>query len=192
MIRRNYNNYLIFIKRNKLQPIVDVAIFGIITIVFHYLWWNGLKEFLLNFMAFRNMEAFLAHQVFLPSAWIMENILHYTTTAADNTIYLENNSYVAVVGSCSGLKQFYQWTVLMILFPGPWKKKLWYIPLGIVTIHVVNILRIVILCVVSVHWPQQWDLIHEWVLRPFFYVVIFGMWVLWVERMRKREVKIEV
>lgn len=188
MIRRNYNNYLIFIKRNKLQPIVDVAIFGIITIVFHYLWWNGLKEFLLNFMAFRNMEAFLAHQVFLPSAWIMENILHYTTTAADNTIYLENNSYVAVVGSCSGLKQFYQWTVLMILFPGPWKKKLWYIPLGIITIHVVNILRIVILCVVAVHWPQQWDFIHEWVLRPFFYVVIFAMWVVWVEKIRKREV----
>lgn len=185
MVREYYHSYIAFIKKYKLQPIVDVGIFAIITVVFHYLWWHGLKEFLLNFLAFRDTEAFLAHQVFLWSAWIMENILQYTITTADNTIYLENNSAVAVVGSCSGLKQFYQWTVLMVLFPGPWKKKLWYIPTGIIIIHMVNILRIVILCVVAVHWPQNWDFIHEWVLRPFFYVVIFVMWVVWVEKIKR-------
>lgn len=83
-------------------------------------------------MAFQNMEAFLAHQVFLPSAWIVENILQYNITTHDDTLFFGNNGYVAVEGSCSGLKLFYQWFVLMILFPGPWKKKLWYIPLGLI------------------------------------------------------------
>ena len=186
MIKEYYTNYKTFIKKHKLQPFVDIAIFGIITVVFHFLWWNGLKSFLLNFMAFQQTEAFLAHQVFLPSVWIVENVLRYTIQSFDNTLFFENNGYVAVEGSCSGLKQFYQWTVLMILFPGPWKKKLWYIPTGILIIHIVNIFRIVTLSVVVVHWPQQWHFIHEWILRPFFYVVIFGMWVYWVERMVNR------
>ena len=190
MVRDVFREYSKFVKKYKLQPIVDVAIFAIITVCFHYIWWHGLKGFLLNFADFRQMEAFLAHQVFLPSAWIVENILQYDITTHDNTLFFGNTGYVAVEGSCSGLKQFYQWTVLMILFPGPWKKKLWFIPSGILVIHIVNIIRIVILSIVVVHWPQNWDFIHEWILRPFFYVVIFVMWVLWVEKIRGKSEKV--
>ncbi len=179
-----WNNYKAFVKKYKLQPVVDVVIFGIITVFFHYIWWHGLKSFLLNFMAFREMEQWLAHQVFVPSAWIVKNIIGYDVTLADNTIYFGDYGYVAVLGSCSGLKQFYQWTMLMILFPGPWKKKLWFIPSGIVVIHIVNIMRIVILSIIVETIPDQWDFIHTWILRPFFYVVIFAMWVLWVERVK--------
>ena len=184
-----YSNYNAFVRKHKLQPIVDVAIFAIITVFFHYIWWHGLKGFLLNFAGFREMEAFLAHQVFLPSSWVVEHILNYNITTHDNTLFFGNTGYVAVEGSCSGLKQFYQWTVLMILFPGPWKKKLWFIPMGILVIHFVNIFRIITLSVVVVHWPQNWDFIHEWILRPFFYVVIFSMWVIWVERVMGGKLK---
>ena len=186
MIKDIYLNYTSFIKKYRLQPILDVAIFAVIIVFFHYVWWHGFKEFLQNFAAFNEIEGFLAHQVFLPSSWIVEHILKYNITTEGNTIYFPDiNGYITVEGSCSGLKQFYQWTILMILFPGPWKKKLWFIPAGLLIIHIVNILRIVILSVVVVHWPQQWDFIHMWILRPFFYVVIFRMWVLWVERIRK-------
>ncbi|MCF6172103.1 MAG: exosortase/archaeosortase family protein [Bacteroidales bacterium] len=184
MIKDFYTNSVSFIKKYKLQPIVDVGIFAIIIVFFHFLWWGGLKAFLLNYMAFHQLEGFLAHQVFLPAAWIVENILQYPIKTVGNTLFFENNGYVEVVGSCSGLKQFYQWFVLILLFPGPWKKKLWYIPAGLLVIHLVNILRIVTLSVVTVHWPAQWDFIHLWVLRPFFYVVIFVMWMIWEEKFR--------
>lgn len=184
MIKDIYQQYISFIQKYKLQSLVDVAIFCIITVFFHFLWWNGLKSFLLTYLSFGSMEAFMAHQVFLPSAWIVENVLAYPVNTVGNGLYFENGGYVEVVGSCSGLKQFYQWIMLMILFPGPWKKKLWYIPLGLLVIHIVNIFRIVILSVVVVHWPQHWDFIHEWILRPFFYVVIFMLWVIWVEKLK--------
>jgi len=184
MTNKLIQDYTSFVKKNKLQPIVDVAIFGIITVFFHFLWWNGLKSFLLNFMGFQQLELFLAHQVFLPAAWVVENILQYPIKTVGNALFFENNGYVEVVGSCSGLKQFYQWTILILLFPGPWKKKLWFIPMGLLVIHIVNILRIVILSVVTVHWPDQWDFIHLWVLRPFFYVVIFALWMIWEEKFR--------
>jgi exosortase/archaeosortase family protein len=175
----------LFIQKHKLQPVVDVLLFIIIIYFFHWLWWSGgLKSFLNEFAFFTETEGFLAHQIFLPAAWIVEHILHYPIKTLDNTLYFANHGYVAIEKACSGLKQFYEWTVLMILFPGPWKKKLWYIPLGLLVIHLDNIIRIVILSVVVVHWPQHWDFIHMWILRPFFYVVIFALWVVWVEKIR--------
>lgn len=157
----------------------------VITVVFHKLWWSwGLKDFLLDHLSFAKLEQFMAHHVFMPSAWIVEHILGYDIKTLNNTLYFPNNGYVEVAGSCSGLKQFYQWIFLMVLFPGPWKQKLWYIPMGLLVIHLVNIMRIVILSIVVMKWPQQWDFIHESILRPFFYVVIFALWVIWVEKFR--------
>jgi len=178
-----------FIKKYRLESLVDVAIFGIITVVFHWLWWHGgVKEFLLEYTGFHDLELFMARQVFLPSAWFVEHVIGYDINTYDTTLYfLPNKGSIMVNGSCSGLKQFYQWIFLMLLFPGPWKKKLWFIPLGLLVIHLNNILRIIILSVILVHWPQQWHFSHDWILRPFFYVVIFGMWVLWVEKIRGKK-----
>ena len=179
-----------FIEKHKLRPIVDVVIFIVIIVFFHKLWWDwGLKEVLLNYFAFGELEMYMAYQVFLPSAWIDKHLLGYDIFTSDTTIYFRDHGAIVVNGSCSGLKQFYQWTFLMILFPGPWKQKLWYIPLGIVVIHIVNILRIVILSVVLMNWPDQWHFTHDWILRPFFYVVIFALWVIWVEKFRNKSLE---
>ena len=179
-----------FIEKQKLRPIADVLIFMFIIVFFHQLWWNwGLKNFLLDYMSFSELEQFMAYQVFWPSAWIVEHILGYDINTLNTTIYFPNNGFIAVNGSCSGLKQFYQWIFLMVLFPGPWKQKLWYIPLGMFVIHLVNIMRIVILSIILMKWPDQWNFSHDWILRPFFYVVIFTLWVIWVEKFRNKALR---
>ncbi len=190
MIRSAYQRLNAFIEKHKLRPIADVLIFMVIIVFFHKLWWDwGLKELLLNYFAFAELEMFMAYQVFLPSAWIDEHLIGYEIYTSETTIYFPNHGAIIVNGSCSGLKQFYQWIFLMVLFPGPWKQKLWYIPVGILVIHIVNILRIVILSVILVNWPDQWHFSHDWILRPFFYVVIFAMWVIWVEKFRNKSLQ---
>lgn len=182
-----YKNVVVFVEKHKLQPIVDVLIFMIIIVFFHKLWWDwGLKNFLLEHLSFAELEQFMAYQVFLPSSWFVENIIGYDIKTLNTTLYFPNTGYIEVNGSCSGLKQFYQWIFLMVLFPGPWKAKLWYIPLGMFVIHLTNIFRIIVLSVIVMKWPQYWDFAHDWILRPFFYVVIFVMWVIWVEKFRPK------
>jgi exosortase/archaeosortase family protein len=184
-MKKYYHKLKLYIKRHKLQPIVDVVIFGIIIYFFHWLWWSGgLKHFLKEFALFSETEEFLAHIVAVQSSWILDHLINYPIELLNNTIYTDKKNYVAVLGSCSGLKQFYQWTVLMVLFPGPWKKKLWYIPFGILIIHLFNLMRIITLVIVADHWPKQWDFIHMTILRPIFYLIIFLLWVLWVEKIR--------
>ena len=174
-----------YLENQHIRALVDTAIFGLIIIVFHFLWWNGgLHNFLLRSFAFRETEQFLVGIVFGPSAWIVDHILGLETKTIDTTLYFTNNSSVQVSGTCSGLKQFYQWIILMVLFPGPWKKKLWFIPMGIVVIHLFNVLRIIILDLIMSWNPQVWNFSHDWILRPFFYVVIFGMWMIWEEKFR--------
>lgn len=188
VLKTYYKRISDFIVKHKLGPIVDVLIFMLIIVFFHFLWWDlGLKKFLLEYTAFGELESFMAYQVFLPSSWIDQHILGYDIKTLNTTIYFSNNGYINVNGSCSGLKQFYQWIFLMILFPGPWKKKLWFIPLGLLIIHFTNILRIVILSIILMNWPDYWTISHDWILRPFFYVVIFGMWVVWEEKFRLKK-----
>jgi exosortase/archaeosortase family protein len=190
VLKAYYKNISGFIDKHKLRPIVDVLIFMVIIVFFHFLWWDwGFKDLLLNYFSFAELEQFMAYQVFWPSAWIVEHIIGYDITTLNTTLYFPNNGYIAVNGSCSGLKQFYQWIFLMVLFPGPWKQKLWFIPLGLLVIHLTNIFRIVVLSVILMNWPDYWQASHDWLLRPFFYVVIFALWMLWEEKFRFKKVK---
>ncbi len=166
----------------KFAPFFDVAAFIIITYLFHKLWWYFAIE-IKSVDAVFNTANWLAHKVFESSYWFIHHTYDQTaTTETVNTIRFSNSGYITVNESCSGLKQFYQILVLFILFPGPWKKKLWFIPMSIVIMHFVNVFRIVVLGMVTLWQPDHWQFAHDWILRPFFYVVIFMLWVWWVER----------
>jgi exosortase/archaeosortase family protein len=179
------------IKKYHLYAFKDVIIFMIILLVFHVLWKIFIKDiFTIEFIY--NSAFWLSEKVFLTSVWILD-LFNVNVTSFDELniggrirahviYYAENNGFVSVNRSCSGLKQFYQWFFLMILFPGPWKHKLWFIPFGLVIIHFVNIFRILSMTYVTMTIPQHWDFMHDYVLRPFFYVVMFFLWVWWNEK----------
>lgn len=170
--------------------LIDIFWFAVIIYGFHLLWWKGgLYHFLSRYASFRDTQEFFAHQVFLPASWIVSHVLGYSIYTFHNSIFFPDHGYVSVEKSCSGLKQMYEWLALMILFPGPWKHKLWYIPAGVIIIHLENILRIIILSVVVIHWPAHWNFIHMWVMRPFYYVVIFLLWLVWVEKIKVKRLK---
>ncbi len=181
------------IKKYHLEAFVDVALFMGILLFFHFLYraviHNPEIAQLVN-----GTRVWLAHEVFLASEWFLHTFNVKVTTFEEFTIderiwknliyYPEGNGYVAVNPSCSGMKQFYQWIILMLLYPGPWKHKLWFIPMGLVIIHIVNIGRIVGMTFVTINLPQYWDFIHDWMMRPFFYVVMFMLWAWWNDKFR--------
>jgi exosortase/archaeosortase family protein len=167
--------------------VVDVALFAIITVVFHYFWWNFLGFFRATGF-YETVSSWLATQVYLVALWVNVNILSLNIVPDNltNTLNFPGIGYITVNESCSGFKQFYQIFFLFLLFPGPWKHKAWFIPASIGVMFLVNILRIILLSVFLIHWPAQWDFFHLWVMRPFYYVVIFAEWVIWVEYFTKK------
>jgi exosortase/archaeosortase family protein len=116
----------------------------------------------------------------------MEHIFQIDiTTDSQQTIWVTsmngNPAYVRVTPECTSLKQWMHWIFLMLLFPGPWKHKLWYIPLGLVVIHFVNVWRIFGLGLTLIPWPMQFNMFHDYFFRPIFYLIIFLMWLIWAE-----------
>ncbi len=177
-----YLKFKELINNPKYQSLWYVFLFMFITYVFHKLWWLFSKE-IKSLDAILISANYLAHQVFVWSEWVNRVILNltFTTTEPNTFLFPQVNGYIAVNESCSGLKQMYQLFFLFVLFPGPWKQKLWYIPMTFFVMYLTNVFRIVVLSIILINWPEQWHFSHDWILRPFFYVIIFGLWVIWVE-----------
>ncbi|MCF8294570.1 MAG: archaeosortase/exosortase family protein [Bacteroidales bacterium] len=166
----------------RYRPVADVILFILITVLAHKFYWAFSTVFNdWGWMA--GIRDFMRELLFNNSAFFLDKM--YPVTHQGTTFLFPEVGFIEVNNSCSGVKQFYQIIVLFLLFPGPWKHKLWYIPMSMILMHGVNIFRIVILGVILQYWPEQWDFMHDWILRPFFYVVIFSLWVIWNEKIRK-------
>lgn len=181
-------NILSFIKTfftdRKWEKIRAVLWFCLITVFIHIIWkfWElKLHYFPVGeFMA--NAADFFNTLVFNESTWVITHILNIKITTAGNSIFCSNGAGLTLIGSCSGIKQIMQFAILMLVFPGPWKHKLWFIPLGMVIVHFTNVLRVVLLTIVADNWPTQIMYAHDNWLRIMFYVVIFILWLIWVEK----------
>lgn len=176
-----------FINRHNLKLLRGIFLFMTITIVFHILY----KQFfgLVSGKHFYVLSAeVLTDHVYYITAWINEALFGESMIRLDD---LRNFRFFVVTDSgtvirelsinrgCSGLKQFYQAFFLFLLYPGPARHKLWYIPVAFIAMQITNIVRIVFLSFTMVYAFQHWYFIHDWVARPMFYVVLFGLWLLW-------------
>ena len=174
------------IKKYRLNALREVVLFMIITMVIHFSfrYWAYEMKFWPVQEEISIARNWMADKVYSQSKWIDENILRINLTPDDETrvLYFRNNSYVGVNKSCSGLKQILQFVILMLVYPGPWRQKLWFIPAGALIIHLTNLFRIVSLSVTVLVDPHRFDFVHDNVVRPLFYIVIFTLWVIWVEK----------
>jgi len=94
---------------------------------------------------------------------------------------------MAIAPICSSLKQWCHWIFLMLLFPGPWRHKAWFIPAGLVVVELTNVVRVCGIFLCMLHFPGSFQVAHDYIFKFFFYFVIFIMWVIWVEKFVHRK-----
>lgn len=177
-----------FIKKYQLGVLKDVVLFVIITLAIHLAWRFWQTQF--NYAPIRDfmygLMTVMAEEVYRESAWIISGFIDIVRVDEIMYMHFPNKAIMYVNNSCSGLKQILQFVLLMLIFPGPWKKKLWFIPLGVLIIHLTNLVRMVGLAVVMDRRPYEWHFYHDYIFRFLFYVVIFFLWVWWVERIARK------
>ena len=179
-----------FIVKHRLSALREVLIFCLITIVVHFLYryWANVLDYKPIRSVVILFSDFLAQQVISGSSWFLSDVLNIDVRVINEKIYLPNDGWVGVGMGCSAFKQMVQFFFLMVLYPGRWIHKVWYIPAGFIVIQLVNIIRIVTLSLITHYSLSQnlWDFSHDYILRPLFYVAIFSMWVIWIEFISKR------
>lgn len=184
----------------KNRSTVNVGLFILLIISFHFLYlgWQALGYWPVGKMVY-GLMVWSVDMVYSQSCWVLDHVfrLDITTVSSERLIAAPNSdgdwARVIIAPECASLKQWMHWLFLMVLFPGPWKHKSWYIPAGLVVIEWTNVVRICGVLLMQVWWPNihihlagqdinTFHLAHDYVFKVFFYLVIFLMWVLWVEK----------
>ena len=97
------------------------------------------------------------------------------------TIGVDGGSLLWIGDPCNGLSLFAVFIIFMTAFPGPWKHKAWFIPFGLITIHLINAFRIVVLCLIVTIDYELLTFNHDYT----FYVVVYGwvffLWWYWTK-----------
>ena len=139
------------------------------------------------------MVSFFGLNISPPFIWFSDHVASVTqmllrffgtevTLEKSNSIRFTNLNAVQIIWACTGLKQAYIFTCIIAFYRGPWIHKLWFIPLGLVIVNIFNIFRITFITATFEHHPEWFVFLHETFFKYLFYVVIFGMWVIWVEK----------
>lgn len=104
----------------------------------------------------------------------------------DVTMRFVDGGGTHIVWSCTPLKQMFIWFCLMLTTPNylNWNK-LWFIPLGFLFIHIVNLARIIAITFFMEFHPDWFELLHTYIFKYLFYGLMFLFWVLYVEKVRK-------
>jgi exosortase family protein XrtF len=98
---------------------------------------------------------------------------------------IDGSNGVWVGSNCNAISLFSLFSVFVIAYPGPWKHKAWFIPAGILAIHLINILRVVALAIIANYDYRLLDFNHTYTFTFLVYGFIFALWIIWVNRFSK-------
>lgn len=176
-----------------IKPYKGIIYFVIILLASHFFWKLTVKgdesDTIVTFFGL-NISApfvFMSHHF----AEITTKVLHFFGSAVhlgnDNILYYDNGNAVRIVWACTGIKQAYIFFCIIAFTRGPWIKKLWYIPLGLVVIYLFNLLRMVSIIGLSENHINWFDFLHGVLFKYLFYGVIFLMWMIWDEKIAQKK-----
>lgn len=175
------------------KEIVDVALFMVTLFLANFVWklmvhgdeagegivtWFGLDATPL-------FDAYARHIAKVVYAFV-HSFRDTLMMTDDTTMHFVNGGGTRIVWSCTPLKQMFIWICLMLTtLPFFNRNKLWFIPLGIVLIHFINLARIAAITAFMEFHPEWFELLHTYIFKYIFYGILFLFWVFYIEKIRK-------
>ncbi|MBN4051357.1 exosortase family protein XrtF [bacterium AH-315-M05] len=155
-----------------------------------YILWYALYELWLH--PKRSIELLVVDNLVLLSSGMLKLFGYQLITGPvlkDNvrTIGIDGTYGLFIADSCAGVTLFALFAGFIIAYPGPVKWKLIFIPLGLITIHLINALRITGLCIITFHAPEYLDFNHHYTFTIIVYSYVFLLWVIWVNKFSKKQ-----
>ncbi|WP_029905020.1 archaeosortase/exosortase family protein [Prevotella sp. 10(H)] len=216
------DNIYITTLREKLGPFRDIIWFLCLFLIFEFIWkvcvHQGENERILlvlgkDLTAYtEGMNRWTADIVY----WVVHDLFGYKNFQIVNgtTLFFENSIPVDIIWSCTGLKQLFMFSFILAFYYGPVKKKLWYLPLSLFILLLINILRLaIIFIIIKDPFPEWFISVNEWYnnctwentkecyykfYKDWFNIfhrdifvwiyydgVIFVLWLIWEEKIRK-------
>ncbi len=106
-------------------------------------------------------------------------------------IYFKDTKVVFIAESCNGFIAFMRYLGLIFCFPSRLWRKLLYIILGLIIIHILNIFRCAALAYINLYHQSYFDISHDYILKLVIYGTIFLLWISFLKKISFRKKKIQ-
>lgn len=167
---------------DRFSPYRELIKFVVVFLTIHVFWKWALSasedDAHVYFFASEITKPFLwiSNHLAIVTRFLIETIFGTKTFLYNNQIYFDESPGICVVWSCSGVKQYIIATAVILFAKGSWLRKLWFIPLVIVGVYLLNLIRLVGVGSVTIHHMEWFDFFHKVIFRGILYGGIFGMW----------------
>ena len=160
--------------------LTDLIHFMVLVIAIHYL-----------YLLFSGQFNDLIHRIFGIYNWLSKavyNLTHFLlglivpVESEGQKFIFENKNSIDILFPCTGVQPMLQFCLIILLYPGSWKHKLWFIPMGMVILYLTNVFRLIGLGIVMAKWPEYWSYAHDYPFRVLLYLVTFILWLFWNEK----------
>ena len=155
----------------------------LVTFGFFYLTWFLIYELLIH--PWGRLDSSVINNSIFFSSHLLE-LFGYTVFTSHSetmrTLGIDGTHGLWIGDPCNGIALFSLFTFFIIAYRGNWKKKMWYIPVGILSIHFMNIIRITALCIIVYKKPEWLEFNHTYLFQILMYLFIFLLWIIWVKK----------
>jgi exosortase family protein XrtF len=93
---------------------------------------------------------------------------------------------INVFEGCNGVNVFIVFFSFIVAFGGRINRMLWFIPVGIVVIHVSNLFRILFLFWLAEQGSTYFYYFHKYLFTAAIYAVVFVLWWIWIKNLSIR------
>ncbi|WP_185155994.1 exosortase family protein XrtF [Fulvivirga kasyanovii] len=100
------------------------------------------------------------------------------------SIYEKDEAVINVFEGCNGLNVGIIFASFLLAFGTFDKKLFWFIPLGLLIIHISNLARIIMLFCVAMSFPSYMYFAHKYLFTAIIYLVVFILWYVWVTKLQ--------
>ncbi len=121
------------------------------------------------------------------SKWILELLGYVVYTGADRLIGVDGASGLWIGDNCNGIVLFSLFAWFIVAFKGKVKYKLIYIPFGILSIQLLNVIRVVALAIIDTFSREWTEFNHTYTFNIIIYGYIFLLWMVWVNKYSEKE-----
>ncbi len=194
--------------RERVKPYKDVIVFIITLLIANYFWkftmvgdenGDAVTWFGIDITApFEFMACHVADAVY----WIVGLFRDTVYKVGDHVIRYDNGVGTSIIWGCTGLKQSFIFMCLILtVLPVRFRisdlgfrnsnfkfqiAKLWFIPIGWLCCYAFNIARIAAITLLIEFHPDWFHFLHDYLFKYLFYAMLFGLWVIFVEKIRPR------
>lgn len=115
------------------------------------------------------------------TAFFVCDIFGYRGAAYGRMFFIEGTNGIAIKNSCLGISAMAIFAGLIAVYPGKWKHKLWFIPVGMLLVQASNVFRLVSLAIMQKHSTQAFvDFNHGYTYLIITYSFIFILVAYWM------------